>query len=276
MRQHSHFALIYVPLSVFRRPCRKQPWSCCITFDVGSRPSPRGNRFDRDELIEEAQSIVDLIEDQGGDELGDHAVRLGDYVRRLQHLQSQTVGQLWSNSAQAVPAYLFTLIGLRKALIPVLTDDGHAQAVVKLKKLATQLRGMEGRLSGLEPRTASLALMVERIEHAYNAADQLPADLESLSEARHKMDELVKEAMKDQGSLSSIREQADRTGKQLNQSAEDAKAVLVRCETAYSAATSVGLAAAFSERSTALSRSMCFWVAGLVVALVAGAYFGSS
>lgn len=229
----------------------------------------------RVELIEEAQSIIDLIEDQGGDDVGDHDARLKDYMRRLQHLQQQTVGQLWGNAGQAVPAYMLTLDGLRKALAPVLLRDGHPEAVVKLRKLATQLRGMESRLNGLEPRTAALTTMVERIEQAYNAADQLPTDLESLSEARQKIVDLVQEAIKDQGRLLVIREQANELDKQLNKSAEDAKAVLERCETAYSAATSVGLAAAFSERSSALSKSMWIWVGGLVLALVAGSYFGS-
>lgn len=229
----------------------------------------------RAELIEEAQSIIDLIEDQGGDDVGEYDARLKDYARRLQHLQQQTVVQLWGNAGQAVPAFVLTLDGLRKALAPVLVRDGHAEAVVKLRKLTTQLRGMESRLNGLEPRTAALATMVERIERAYNAADQLPTDLESLSEARQKIAELVHEATKDQGHIVGIREQADELDTQLNKSAEDAKAVLDRCETAYSAATSVGLAAAFSERSGALSKSMWFWVAGLVVALATGSYFGS-
>ncbi|MCW0392697.1 hypothetical protein NB690_003271 [Xanthomonas sacchari] len=229
----------------------------------------------RSELIEEAQSIVGLIEEEGGEEVGAQDARLQDYVRRLQHLQQQTVGQLWSNSAQAVPPYLFTLQGLRKALAPVLKNDGHADALLKLKKLAGQLRSMEARLNGLEPRTASLSTMVERIERAYNAADQLPTDLESLSEARQKIAELAKEAAKDQGEVSLVREAANQVDKELKKSAEDANAVLQRCETAYSAATSVGLAAAFSERSAVLSKSMWFWVAGLVAALGAGSFFGS-
>ena len=173
--------------------------------------------------IEEAQSIVDLIEDQGGDDVGDHEVRLQDYARRLQHLQQQTVSQLWSNAGQAVPAYLFTLQGLRKALTPVLTNDGHAEAMVKLKKLATQLRSMEARLNGLEPRTASLSTMVERIEQAHNAADQLPTDLESLSEARQKIADLTKDATRDHSDVSRIREAANELDKQLNKSADDAK-----------------------------------------------------
>jgi len=228
----------------------------------------------RAELIEEAQSIIDLIKDNGSDSVGHQDARLKDYIRRLQHLQSQTVGQLWGNAGQAVPAFMFTLGGLRKALSPALLRDGHAEAVVKLRQLTSQLRGLESRLNGLEPRTATLTKMVERIEQAYNAADQLPTDLESLNEARQTIAELVKEASKDQEHLVNIRDQAIKLDEKLNKSTEDAEAVLERCETAYSAATSVGLAAAFGERSSALSKSMWFWVAGLILALVTGSYFG--
>lgn len=230
----------------------------------------------REELIEEAQSIADLIEDQGGDDLGEHEVRLQDYVRRLQHLQDQTVPQLWGNAAQAVPAYMLTLQGLRKALEPVLTRDARAEADSKLRKLTQQLRGMELRIKALDPRTTALNTMVERIEQAYNAADQLPADLESLSEARQKIAELVADATRHQGDVLRIREDAGELDKQLNKIADEAKSVLDHCQTAYSAATSVGLAAAFSERSNTLSKSMWFWVGGLVAALAAGSYFGSA
>lgn len=230
----------------------------------------------RAELIEEAQFISDLIEDQGGDDLGKHEARLQDYVRRLQHLQQQTVAQLWSQAGQAVPAYLLTLQGLRKALDPVLNRDGHVEAASKLKRLGQQLRGMESRLNGLDPRTAALNTMVERIEKAYHAADQLPTDLESLTEARQKIADLVNDATRQQGDVLRIRENAGELDKQLNKIADDAKAVLQRCETAYSAATSVGLAAAFSERSNVLSNSMWVWVVGLVTALAAGSYFGSA
>lgn len=231
----------------------------------------------RAELIEEAEAIVDQIEERGGDDLGDHEARLQDYVRRIQFLQQNTVGQLWGgDAAQAISAYLFTLHGLRKALDPVLTRDDRAEAAAKLKILAQQLRGMESRLNGLDPRAEKLSTMVERIEQAYHAADQLPTDLESLAEARQKIADLVKDATRNQGDVLRIREDAGELDKQLNKITDDAKAVLERCETAYSAATSVGLAAAFSERSSALSKSMWFWVAGLVAALAAGSYFGSA
>jgi hypothetical protein len=230
----------------------------------------------RVEFIEEARSLIDLIDQRGSNDEGDSEARLKDYGRRLEHLRAQTVPQFWGgHGGQAASAYMLTLDGLRKALAPALTRDGHADAVVTLRKLTTQLRGMEARLKGLEPRTTTLASMVERIEQAYNAADKLPADLESLSEARQKIEDLLRDATKDQGHIIGLRERADELDSQLKKSADDAQAVLERCETAYSAATSVGLAAAFSERSTALSKSMWFWIGGLVAALAAGSYFGS-
>lgn len=135
---------------------------------------------------------------------------------------------------------------------------------------------MEARLKELEPRTTSLATMVSRIENANEAADQLPTDLASLAEAREKLESLFQDAIKDHGHIEEIRRKADDLDQQLLQSTEDAKSVLERCETAYSAATSVGLAAAFTERSGALSNSMWIWVAGLIGALVAGSFFGSA
>ncbi|HHQ4501815.1 TPA: hypothetical protein ACSPZQ_001008 [Aeromonas veronii] len=227
------------------------------------------------ELKEEAQSIIDLIDAHGGDDVGHHEVRLRDYERRLVYLQSSTIPQIWGNAGQAVPAFMLTMDGLRKALSPVLQQDNHLEAAVKLRKLAQQIRGLEAKLNKLNPRTTDLVTMVERIEDAYHAADQLPTDLESLSEARADIEKLVKAAEKDTGHIESIREHADKLDQKLQQSNEEAESVLERCETAYSASTSVGLAAAFSERSKALSGSMWLWVVGLVVALSLGSFFGS-
>lgn len=232
----------------------------------------------RAEFIEAAQSLVDLISDQGGEEINTVAdARLQDYGRRLEFLRAHTVPQFWGgNGGQAAAAYMLTLDGLRRALTPALTRHEHADAVIALRTITTKLRGMEARLNGLEPRTTSLGGMVERIEQAYNAADQLPTDLESLSEARRKIEDILRDATKDQGQLADIKGEATELGRQLEQSRDTAKGVLERCETAYSAATSVGLAAAFAERSSALSTSMWFWVVGLVLALVSGSYFGSA
>ena len=229
----------------------------------------------RAELIEEARSIHNLIKERGGDDLGRYTARLQDYVRRLQQLQQQTVPQIWSNANHAVTAYMLTLQGLRKALNYALPLDTHSKATERLKKIAKQLRSMESRLKDLDPRTTTLGEMVERIEQAYEAAGQLPTELEDLSEAREKINKLVTEVMNHHNNVLQIKENADRLDVQLTRIAGEAESVLDGCKTTYAAATSVGLAAAFSERSNTLSKSMWFWIGGLAAALIAGSYFGS-
>ena len=128
----------------------------------------------RDELVEEVESLNTLIDDRGATEIGDCEERLTDYVRRLEHLRTNTIPQFWSgNVGPALSAFVLTLNGLRKALEPALTRDNQQEASAALKRLTTQLRAMEARLADVEPRTTTLSLMVERIENAHNAADQL-------------------------------------------------------------------------------------------------------
>lgn len=127
----------------------------------------------RSELIEEAQSIIELIEDNGIDELGSSESRIKDYARRITYLHGNTVPNIWGSAGTAIPTYMLTLEGLRKALEPVLKADERAEAQAKIRRLTVQLRAMESRVKALDPRTTDLNSMVERIEQAYNAADQL-------------------------------------------------------------------------------------------------------
>jgi len=233
--------------------------------------------LNRAELIDETESLVKTIEEHATDEIQeDRAAELNDYVRRLKHLHTQTIPNLWGNAGQAVPTFMLTLQGLRRTITKALPLDNHTAATTTLRRLTAQIRSMEARLLDLEPRTTSLTSMVARIEDAHEAADQLPTDLASLAESRSKLETLLHDSTINFGKIESLRIQADDLDGQLRQSAEDAKKVLDRCETAYSAATSVGLAAAFSERSSTLSKSMWFWVAGLIAALAAGSHFGST
>lgn len=248
-----------------------EPWG--IAHNAWNLPG-----ITRAEVVEETQALARLIEERGNDDIDASAeARLSDYVRRLEHLRTQTVAQFWGgHGGQAASVYMLTLDALRRALVPALRDDEPAKAAATLRKLSTQLRGMESRLSALDPRTATVEAMVERIEGAYNAADQLPTDLESLAEAKKEIAKLLGEATKDQGRLVGIVGDADKKGVQLKDLATEAAAVLKRCEQAYSASTSVGLAAAFSERSESLAKSMWIWVIGLVLALAAGSFFGTN
>ncbi|MCJ7852418.1 hypothetical protein [Pseudomonas monteilii] len=230
----------------------------------------------RSDLIAEVEDIINLIDENETDVLDETEPTIVDFLRRLQFLQTQTLANLWANAAAGAPAFLLTLQGIRRIISSLKPVDNRAQVLVDLRKATTQVRSLEAKISGLQPRTASLVSMVGRIEQAYEAADQLPTDLASLSEARSQIAGLVHEAEQDQLKLTSLHEEATQIDKTLKKRLSEAEAVLERCETAYSAATSVGLAAAFTERSNSLASSMWVWVFGLVCALLAGSFFGST
>ena len=154
--------------------------------------------------------------------------------------------------------------------------DDSKELAVQLKNQRRRVRSLEDNLNELEPRTSPLKEMVSRIEQAHETAEQLPTDLESLREARKTIGKLVTESTADKAAALAAKTEIEKLQKELNGVSEEAQKVLKQCESAYSAATSVGLAAAFSERSDNLSKSMWIWVVGLVLSLSVGGYFGSA
>jgi hypothetical protein len=117
--------------------------------------------------------------------------------------------------------------------------------------------------------------MIARIESGYHAAEQLPTDLMQLDEDRRRMANLCEDAEKSAAIAQISAKNATQSEEQLDNIIESARSVLQKCESAYTAATSQGLAAAFAERSKSLDKSMWAWVAGMIVALAVGAYFCS-
>ena len=239
----------------------------------------------KSELTEAAAVLAERIRKHGSETVEPMAARLSDYPRRLQVLRTQTVGQLWANAAQAVPAYMGTLDALRRAVTPVLADDEIPHELrhlsQSLKALNGRSRALEAGLTEIEPRAAKLSEMVERIEKAHETADQLPTDLESLAEARRKIEEindaatrLLKEADGRLSAIDTLTSMAEKKSEALVEKDSEAARIVERVHKAYTAATSHGLAAAFDERSSSLSVSMWVWVLVLFAALGAGVWFG--
>ena len=227
----------------------------------------------RNELSEAASSLSNTIRERGLDEFEGGEARLQDYPRRLTFLRTNMIQNIWGNAAVAVPSYLATVDALKRAIEPALRAD--IDSVRSISRVTTRVRAMEARLTDLEPRSSNLSGMVDRILQAHDAADQLPADLQALEESRKQVLDLLNGANKDSLAIQSALEHAVVHDKSLSDSAIEAKTVIDRCQTAYTAATSQGLAAAFAERSKALDTSMWAWVVGLIAALALGAVFGS-
>lgn len=232
----------------------------------------------RDELYQAAIDLSEIIETQGSDELAGNEDLLADYPRRLVILRTQTVMQIWSNAANAVPAYLLTLTALEKALKPALGVSGdEAQRLAKeLNQLRRQVRAIEAGVAEIQPKTTNLAKIVDRILEAHETADQLPADLELLKEKRRQIQELHEASVKDSASIGVARDSAQIAKSELAKIASEAETIIERCEEAYRSTTSQGLASAFADRAKELNLSMSWWVGGLVGALAIGGTVGTN
>lgn len=236
----------------------------------------------RDELVDVVERIIAMIKERGSDQLVCNEVLVADYQRRIVFLSGNTVPQLWSgNGGQAVSVFLITMQGLQLALDKALPSsqkfvDEVAQERANVKTAVTRLRALEAGISDLEPRSKSLTDMVSRIEQANSAADQLPVDLAALKEARKTIEELLGEVNLDRAKVGNFASAANVDKATLTGRVKEAEDIVARCSAAYAASTSHGLAAAFSERSSALGKSMWVWVVGLIIALGLGSWIGST
>lgn len=232
----------------------------------------------RDELYQIAIDLAEMIDTQGTDELAANEALLADYPRRLVTLRTQTIAQIWGNAANAVPAYLLTLSALEKALKPAFGESNdEAQRLNKeLNQLRRQVRAIEAGVADIEPKTANLSKMVDRILEAHETADQLPADLELLKEKRRQIQELHEASSKDGMSIGAARNDAQNAKSELEKIVSEAEAIIERCEEAYRATTSQGLASAFADRAKELNQSVIWWVCGLIGALAIGGTVGTN
>lgn len=236
----------------------------------------------RDELLQSVDRLLVLIVDRGADQLASNEALIADYPRRLDFLRANTVPQLWSsNASQALPAFIITIQSLGDALETALPAHQNLAAAIALertnaKSAATRLRALEAQIAELEPRHKTLNGMLDRIEKANAAADQLPVDLESLREAQIAIAAILSAVKLDQVKIGGLASDANSDRTTLAAQVKEAEDIVVRCSAAYAASTSHGLAAAFTERSSSLATSMWVWVGGLVVALGLGSWIGSS
>lgn len=228
----------------------------------------------RQELILEAQSLIDFIDTHQLENIGDAQLYFKDYIPRINFLINRTVPNLLSNSPDGVFSYIFTLNGLRKHLESGLSYDAGNE-LLKIKKNNTRINSIEATLNSLEPKTESLNSMIEHIEHTYRITDQFPIDFESFSKYREKIEEIHSNSVIIENKIQGVLKDTSNKSEELNQIINSANSILKRCEKAYSASTSVGLAAAFSERSKELNTTILLWSLGLVAALFIGSYYGS-
>ncbi|MEP5620946.1 MAG: hypothetical protein ABJP82_00015, partial [Hyphomicrobiales bacterium] len=199
------------------------------------------------EISSRVREIRDSIEAFGTDKLQKGSKQLTSYPSRIRFLIDHTIPNLEGNPQVGVSTLYLTLDGLERALKPNLNGDPNKEATQRVKNLNKRLRSREAQLDNLSPKLDELDQKIERIENAHSTADQLPTDLQALREARASINQIHTEVEAQRKLVTEASAEIQSVSDALNQRGTEAKSILERCETAYSAATSVGLAKAFSE-----------------------------
>lgn len=222
--------------------------------------------------------VVVVIEDtkahlsEVADELGVYVKYFESFLPRLQYMRANTLPQIWGNAQVTISSLFITLDVINRAIPHVSRFDHVSSRRASVK----ELRRIELQLKNMGARSTNIEGMMARIESAHEAAEQLPEDLESLSDAREYVNTLLTDAEKDRAHVLAAREAVMAARVELTAIAAEAQGVLQKAEHAYSANTSQGLAAAFADRSNKLGWSMWAWVAGLVLSLGLGSILGKS
>lgn len=197
-------------------------------------------------------------------------------LQRLQHMPSKIEHiRAHANHAWGNPRALYYMFRATLDLL-FLVLDKYIPTATKIEDLkgrlpAEQLKELsriERGIKLIQGRTGDLEAKIEMINSAHDAANALPIDMQMLEETKKNFEESKRRVEAFLAHLQVVRTTADGTGKDLEEIYNKAEAIMQKANTAYSAATTVGLGEAFSNRAEALSKNV--WIMMFVLALVLG------
>ena len=234
---------------------------------LGLSQTDMSNSIGRIKLYINANSTIHLDKDQQ-----DNIELLIDGVNHLKAAIPNLI------NTQMVQTNFFVFMGiLENRLKEIFSFDFENErhlARSELTSIKSKVETLSARLSQSTSIMDDLDSKIGIILSAYDAADRLPTNLKELEDAAKTISK-IKESVDNE--MSVINEHSTNSS---NMSSEietiytRSKEVIDNCEKAYSAATTVGLAAAFSDRSENLKNSMRFWISALVITLIIGCSVG--
>lgn len=230
--------------------------------------------IDREDICLQIEFIIKIIENSKIEMTEDEYIyRSISYIpSRVDKIIGNTLPYISNgNAGGAFPALFEFISWLFFSLNPLVGWKNFKHPEAMPKKIANRIDALNKRISAIEPEQKLLENKIKLINEATAAADELPESLETLQAAK-------KDAVlaREQAERSSIR--ADENAQKIKNILDSleamevrAKEILEKSEQALRSSTSVGLAAAFSNRANTLNASIRWWVAGLTSALLIGA-----
>lgn len=235
---------------------------------------PGLSRTDLADYIRKPRDVIQRIE---GSSVSDTDLqRLSQFPARIAYIRGNTIPNMTGGNAGV--GYV-TISGLIDSLGLIL--ERYDAPPLDLKRLEDrkllpaaqirQLRRMADAIDQLAGVGVELDRKISEINVAHQVAEALPADMRSLEDARQKFEAARREIEVTSREVQTSKREIEATRDQLAAISAESESVLSRANKAYSAATTVGLGAAFEKRAIDLSRTTAALGILLVLTLGVGA-----
>ncbi len=223
--------------------------------------------LDKNDLARMAKLIAEKIDSVNWDESESTAEIFIDLAPKVEVATQMVVPQLFSGfqASESIVAFLYSVDVQIEALVspsqiksslslPTAFRRDVNTAQLRLKTVTDSIQGVEEK--------------IRSINSAYDAAERLPTTQEDLAQAMREIEASKLESTKLDATTRLTADNVEQLKSKLVAANVEAEAVLSKVQAAYRAATSQGLAQAFSEKATSLNSSMQKWVLVLLIALV--------
>lgn len=236
---------------------------------------PPLNRHDLSNL---AANLSEKIKENDIANISDEIIeQLEEIPERIAVFKRNTIQYLFNGHGNtSTPLYISLIEWITATLDPLFGWQVLQDNKALPNQLARRLRSIQAELNEIVPEKEDLKKQIQLIQEATAAAESLPTDLESLKEARIKVNKFSTDAAELYGKIDTYHKDADKTSKNISDKKEEADKLVSQCEEAYKITTTKGLAAAFDQRARRLSQTMWVWVGGLLASLIAGGLIGAS
>ncbi|MCZ8113477.1 hypothetical protein [Silanimonas sp.] len=228
----------------------------------------QGLPLDKTDLAYMAQVVGERLEASDWSTSKDAEAVFSDLVPKVDAAANTLVPNLWSGPqvAELLVAFLTSVDFQIASLVSVDQVKSTLALPASLKRHVTaanlRLQDANKSLDGIE-------LKVAAINSAYDAADRLPTTQTELASALQDVEKAAREAERLNGKAAAASSEVDKLKVKLDEAEREAQATLEKVRAAYRAATSQGLAQAFSDKSNSLTQSMLLWVLVLLGSLLA-------
>jgi len=228
----------------------------------------QGLPLDKTDLAYTARVIAERLEAIDWSTSADAESLLKDLTAKAEWVNTNLVPNLWAGP-QAADLLASFLSNVDFQISTVTSPDQIRSSLgypASLKKYVTaanlRLQEADKSIDGIEKKVAA-------INSAYDAAEKLPATQADLVAALAEVDKAAREAERLNGKSAATSDDVDQLKGKLQVAEKEAQATLEKVRAAYRAATSQGLAQAFSDKSASLNQSLLIWVLVLLGALLA-------